>query len=39
MHVMADDAWGDVEVAREIAATVAKVELFLYPGDRHFFTD
>ena len=26
-------------MAREIAATVAKAELFLYPGDRHFFTD
>lgn len=39
IHTMADDAWGDVEVAREIAATVEDAQLFLYPGDRHLFTD
>jgi dienelactone hydrolase len=30
---------GDVEAAREIAATVADAELFLYPGDQHYFAD
>jgi dienelactone hydrolase len=39
LHVMEGDAWGDVEVAREIAQTVESAELFLYPGDRHLFTD
>jgi dienelactone hydrolase len=36
---MEDDDWGDVDVAREIAATVDGAELFVYPGDRHLFTD
>jgi len=36
---MENDAWGDVEVARGIAGTVPEAELFLYPGDRHLFTD
>jgi len=39
IHTMADDLWGDVEVARAIAATVEDAQLFLYPGDRHLFTD
>lgn len=39
IHVMEDDDWGDVAVAREVAATVEEAELFLYPGDRHLFTD
>jgi dienelactone hydrolase len=39
MHTMEDDDWGDVDVAREIAATVDGAELFVYPGDRHLFTD
>jgi dienelactone hydrolase len=30
---------GDVEAAREIVATVADAELFLYPGDQHYFAD
>jgi dienelactone hydrolase len=30
---------GDVEAAREIVATVAGAELFLYPGDQHYFAD
>ena len=30
---------GDVEAAREIVATVDDAELFLYPGDRHYFAD
>jgi hypothetical protein len=37
LHVMSGDAWGDVEVGRELAA--AGAELFEYPGDRHLFTD
>lgn len=39
IHTLADDAWGDVEIARQLAATVAGAELFLYPGDRHLFAD
>jgi dienelactone hydrolase len=30
---------GDIEAAREIVATVANAELFLYPGDQHYFAD
>ncbi|MCF6523086.1 dienelactone hydrolase family protein [Streptomyces sp. JJ36] len=30
---------GDVEAARALTATAADAELFLYPGDRHLFTD
>ncbi len=30
---------GDVEAAREIVSTVADGELFLYPGDQHYFAD
>jgi dienelactone hydrolase len=30
---------GDVEAAREIVETVADAELFLYPGDQHYFAD
>jgi dienelactone hydrolase len=29
----------DLEAARGLAATVDSAELFLYPGDRHLFTD
>ena len=29
----------DVDVARDIARTVMDTQLFLYPGDRHLFTD
>jgi dienelactone hydrolase len=39
MHTMADDDWGDVDVARELAATVDGAELFLYAGNAHLFTD
>jgi dienelactone hydrolase len=39
IHVMAGDELGDVDVAQELAATVEGAELFLYPGDRHLFTD
>ena len=30
---------GDIDAAREIVATVEDAELFLYPGDRHYFAD
>ncbi|MFD5353890.1 dienelactone hydrolase family protein [Streptomyces sp. NPDC058657] len=33
------DGEGDVEAARALVATVTDAELFLYPGDRHLFTD
>lgn len=39
VHTMAGDDWGDVDVAQALAAAVPDVELFLYPGDRHLFTD
>ncbi len=39
VHVMQDDDWGDVDVARELAARQPELEFFAYPGDRHLFTD
>lgn len=30
---------GDIDAAREIVATVPHAELFLYPGDQHYFAD
>jgi len=30
---------GDIEAAREIVAKVNDAELFLYPGDQHYFSD
>jgi dienelactone hydrolase len=39
IHTMENDDWGDVDVAKQIAETVPGTELFLYPGDRHLFTD
>ncbi len=30
---------GDLEAARELAASVDEVDLFLYPGDQHYFAD
>lgn len=30
---------GDVEAAREIVAAAPDAELFLYPGDQHYFAD
>ena len=39
IHTMADDELGDIDVGRELADTVEGAELFLYPGDRHLFTD
>jgi dienelactone hydrolase len=42
IHIMEEDEWaleGDLDAAREIDETVESAELFLYPGDRHLFTD
>jgi len=43
IHAMDADplllADGDLDVARELVATTAGAELFLYPGDRHLFAD
>ncbi|WP_123042070.1 dienelactone hydrolase family protein [Cohnella candidum] len=30
---------GDVEAARELVASAHQAELFLYPGDQHYFAD
>ncbi|AJC79916.1 dienelactone hydrolase protein [Rhizobium etli bv. phaseoli str. IE4803] len=30
---------GDIDAAREIVAKVADADLFLYPGDQHYFAD
>jgi dienelactone hydrolase len=42
IHLMEADEWaleGDLDAARELDETVDSAELFLYPGDRHLFTD
>jgi len=43
IHGMDNDPFfvgeGDVEAAREIVEKVADAELFLYPGDQHYFAD
>ena len=45
MHGMDEDPFfgkgGDLDAARELVATVDPelAELFVYPGDRHLFTD
>lgn len=39
VHTAEDDAWGDADVARQLAAEVPQAEVFLYPGDTHLFTD
>lgn len=39
IHTMQDDDWGDVDIARELDATIPSAELFVYPGDAHLFTD
>jgi len=30
---------GDVDAAREVVEQVDDAELFLYPGDQHYFSD
>lgn len=39
IHTMADDELGDVDIARQLAETIPSAELFVYPGDRHLFSD
>jgi dienelactone hydrolase len=39
IHTMEDDELGDVDIARQLAETIDGAELFVYPGDRHLFTD
>ena len=43
IHGAEDDPYfvgeGDVDAAREIVASVPDAELFLYPGDQHYFAD
>jgi len=39
IHVMEGDDLGDVDIARDVALEADPVELFLYPGDAHLFTD
>lgn len=42
IHVMDGDPFaleGDLEVARELAATQPQAELFEYPGEKHLFLD
>ena len=39
MHTMEGDGYGDADIAQQLADTVGSAELFLYPGDRHLFTD
>lgn len=30
---------GDIDAARELVASTDRAELFLYPGDQHYFAD
>ena len=30
---------GDIDAARELVAAAGRGELFLYPGDQHYFAD
>ncbi|PTX55089.1 dienelactone hydrolase [Melghirimyces profundicolus] len=39
IHTMDGDEWGDVDIVHQLAETIDTAELFLYPGDRHLFTD
>jgi dienelactone hydrolase len=41
IHMMEGDEWAqeDLPAARELVETTEDAELFLYPGDRHLFTD
>ena len=42
VHMMEKDPFaleGDLDAARELAATAKNVELFVYPGDRHLFAE
>lgn len=39
IHTMERDEMGDVDVAQQLVKEVPGTELFLYPGNRHLFTD
>ncbi|HSN03050.1 MAG TPA: dienelactone hydrolase family protein [Acidimicrobiales bacterium] len=42
IHMMQDDEWvleGDLDAARDLAATVENATLYLYPGAAHLFAD
>jgi dienelactone hydrolase len=42
IHLMEADEFaleGDLDAARELAETIESAELYLYPGDRHLFSD
>lgn len=43
IHGMDNDPYfageGDIDAAREIVATASDAELFVYPGDQHYFAD
>jgi len=42
VHLLEDDGWvkeGDLDAARDLAASQPDAELFLYPGERHLFAD
>jgi len=42
IHMMEEDEFaleGDLDAARDLDETVESAELYLYPGDRHLFTD
>ncbi|MDQ3619146.1 MAG: dienelactone hydrolase family protein [Actinomycetota bacterium] len=39
IHTMDDDDLGDADVGRDLAEAIESAQLFLYPGDRHLFTD
>ncbi|GAA1275498.1 dienelactone hydrolase family protein [Saccharothrix xinjiangensis] len=38
-HVNDEDAWGDLDVMRELVGLVPDAELFTYRGSTHLFTD
>jgi dienelactone hydrolase len=39
IHAMEDDEWMELDVARELEATIEGAQLFLYRGDGHLFVD
>jgi len=39
LHVMADDAWGDVDDMRTLGDEIEEAEFFAYPGSSHLFAD
>jgi dienelactone hydrolase len=43
IHAMEADPWfvdeGDIEAARDLVASGAPAELFIYPGEQHLFAD